>query len=130
MYLDPVKEYNEISNWIVPLIGKSITPRSLARRLGSFLNKTHSIRVRSFEADDEYLDPGDFSIGAEYDPDLDQNYKKQIIINLIINHPKKKPWEITSDIADRFTLELVEALVHEYQHQHQYRSRRDRKSVV
>jgi hypothetical protein len=31
---------------------------------------------------------------------------------------------ITGDFADRFTIEMVEAIVHEYQHQHQYRSRR------
>jgi hypothetical protein len=70
------------------------------------------------------LDPDDFAIGAEYDPDLDERNKKHFIINLIVNHSKHMPMMITSDFADRFIIEMVEALVHEYQHQHQYRSRR------
>ena len=124
MYLNPVIEYKNITNWITPLIGREIKPRQFVRRLGSFLNSSHPVRVKLIEADPEYLEPNDFSIGAEYDPDLDEQQKKQLIINFFINCPKIKPWLITKDIADRFSLELVEALVHEYQHQHQYRSRR------
>lgn len=125
MYLDPVSEYKNLSDWVIPLIGKEIKPRLFARRLSSFLNSFHPIRVKLI-TEVECLDKDEFSIGAEYDPDLDQLHKKQIIINLFINHPKHVPMEITGDFADRFILELVEALVHEYQHQHQYRSRRYR----
>jgi hypothetical protein len=125
MYLDPIDEYKNLSNWITPLINRSIKPRLFARRLYRFLNKWHPIRLRLI-TEVENLEPNDFSIGAEYDPDLDQQHKKQIIINLFINHPKNTPWKITNDTADRFAVEMVEALVHEYQHQHQYRSRRYR----
>jgi hypothetical protein len=126
VYLNPVIEYKNITNWITPLINREIKPRQFVRHLGSFLNSSHPVRVKLIEADPEYLEPNDFSIGAEYDPDLDEQCKKQLIINFFINCPKIKPWLITTDIAARFTLELVEALVHEYQHQHQYRSRRYR----
>lgn len=122
MYLNPSLEYKHISEWIVTLIGKNIKPRALARRLATHLNQRHPIRVRVQE-NTELLEPEDFTIGAEYDCELDQQNKKHFIVNLIINHPKHVPMLITGDFADRFTLEMVEALVHEYQHQHQYRSR-------
>jgi hypothetical protein len=122
MQLDPTLEYKHISEWIVTLIGKNIKPRGFVRRLETHLNQRHPIRVKVQE-NTELLDPEDFTIGAEYDCELDQQNKKHFIINLIINHPKHVPMEITGDFADRFTLEMVEALVHEYQHQHQYRAR-------
>jgi hypothetical protein len=123
MQLDPTQEYKHISEWIVTLIGKNIAPKNLARRLATHLNSRHPIRVK-LHVNETALDPDDFTIGAEYDPDLDENKKKHFIINLIVNHPKHMPLLITGDFADRFTIEIVEALVHEYQHQHQYRSRR------
>jgi hypothetical protein len=123
MYLDPVYEYNNLLNWITPLIDQLIQPRLFVQRLRRQLNKRHSLRVRLISNVDN-LEIDDFAIGAEYDPDLDQQHRKQIIINLFINHPKIIPWHITKEIADRFILELTETLVHEYQHQKQYRSRR------
>lgn len=125
MYLDPVNEYKNLLDWINPLIDQLIEPRLFVRRLSRHLNKTHPIRVKLI-TNVENLEVDDFSIGAEYDPELDQQHKKQIIINLFINHHKTIPWHISDEVATRFALELTEALVHEYQHQHQYRSRRYR----
>jgi hypothetical protein len=123
MYANPTLEYQYISEWIATLINTKISPRQFARRLTAHLNRYHPIRIR-VHFNDKLLDPGDFTIGAEYDPDLDENKKKQFIFSLIVNHPKHMPMPISGDFADRFTVEMVEALVHEYQHQHQYRSRR------
>jgi hypothetical protein len=123
MYANPTLEYQYISDWIAGLINTEISPRQFARRLAAHLNRYHPIRIK-VHFNDILLDPGDFTIGAEYDPDLDENKKKQFIIRLIVNHPKHMPMLITGDFADRFTIEIVEALVHEYQHQHQYRSRK------
>jgi hypothetical protein len=123
VYISPSLEYKQISEWIVTLIGRQISPRNLARRLATHLNSRHPVRVK-LHVNETALDPDDFTIGAEYDSDLDENKKKHFIINLIVNHPKHMPLLITGKFADRFTLEIVEALVHEYQHQHQYRSRR------
>lgn len=123
MQLDPTQEYKKISEWIITLIGRQISPKNLARRLATHLNSRHPVRVK-LHVNETALDPDDFTIGAEYDPDLDECKKKHLIINLIVNHPKHVPLLITGEFADRFTLEMVEALVHEYQHQHQYRSRR------
>jgi len=122
MQLNPSLEYQNISDWIATLIGKRIKPQKLASRLESHLTRHHPVRVK-LHASNDLLDPGDFTIGAEYDSELDERGKKQFIINLIVNHPKHMPMEITGDFADRFALEMLETLVHEYQHQHQYRSR-------
>jgi hypothetical protein len=124
MILNPIVEYASISKWVAGLINKSITPHNFVRQLGKHLNKHHSIKVDYYRGDDSILSPGDFTIGAEYDPSLDEERRKQFKLTLIINQPKKSPWLITGKIADDITLELVEALVHEYRHQHQYRSRR------
>lgn len=123
MYLNPTQEYQLLSDWIVGLIGKHITPKTLACRLSKQLNQRHAVRVK-LHYNDTMLDPDDFTVGAEYDPELDCQGKKHFIINLIINHPKLVPFEITPKIADDFVLEMTEALVHEYQHQYQYRRRR------
>ncbi len=123
MQLDPTQEYKHISEWIVALIDKQISPRNFTRRLTAHLTRRHPVRVK-LHVNETMLDPDDFTIGAEYDPDLDERKKKHFIINLIVNHPKHTPMMVTGDFADRFTIEMVEALVHEYQHQHQYRSRR------
>jgi hypothetical protein len=123
MLIDPSFEYKHIDEWVQALIGKQITPRSFARRLTAHLTSRHPVRVK-LHVNETMLDPDDFTIGAEYDPDLDERNKKHFIINLIVNHPKHMPMMITGDFADRFTIEMVEALVHEYQHQHQYRSRK------
>ena len=101
MQLNPSLEYQNISDWIATLIGKKIKPRALAHRLESHLTKRHPVRVKLHDRRD-VLDPGDFTIGAEYDSDLDERGKKQFIINLIISHPKHMPMEINVDFADRF----------------------------
>lgn len=123
MILNPVVEYVSISKWVAGLINKRITPHNFVRQLGKHLNKHHSIKVDFYRGDNSILSPGDFTFGAEYDPNLDEERRKQFKLTLIINQAKKSPWLITGKIADDLTLELVEALVHEYRHQHQYRSR-------
>ena len=124
IYLDPVDEYIGLADWIEPLIDQKITPKNLVRRLSRYLNKYHPSRVKLYKSAKGNLEKSDFTIGAEYDPELDQAKKKQFIINFIINHEKTNLWTMTADRADRFVLEMTETLVHEYQHQHQYRSRR------
>jgi len=123
MLIDPSFEYKHIDEWVQALIGKHITPKVFARRLTAHLTSRHPVRVK-LHVNETMLEPDDFTIGAEYDPDLDERNKKHFIINLIVNHPKHMPMIITSEFADRFTIEMVEALVHEYQHQHQYRIRK------
>lgn len=124
VYLDPVDEYIGLADWIEPLIDQKIAPKNLVRRLSRYLNKYHPSRVKLYQSAKGKLEKDDFSIGAEYDPELDQAKRKQFIINFIINHSKTSPWQLTPERADRFVLEMTETLVHEYQHQHQYRSRR------
>lgn len=123
MLLDPIIEYASISKWVVDLIGKRITPHSFVRQLGKHLSKHHDVKVKFHKDNNNKLDEGDFTFGGEYDPVLDEDRRKQFKLHFIVNHPKKLPWLITGEMADNITLEIVETLVHEYRHQHQYRSR-------
>ena len=126
MYLNPTLEYQHISEWATNLIGRKITPRNLVKTLGKHLNRHHPVRVKLYPGAKGALDPGEFTIGAEYDPGLDEIKKKQFIIDFIFNHPKTTPILFTDDMADKITIDLVETLVHEYEHQRQYRNRRYR----
>ena len=123
IYLDPLEEYQRLQDWLVPLTGKTTTPKNFVQRLSRFLNKHHPVRVKLL-VDAESLDQGDFTIGAEYDPDLDQANKKQLQIHLFINDRKTAIMKIDDEFIERFTLEMTETLVHEYQHQQQYRMRK------
>mgnify|MGYP006289665135 CR=1 FL=1 len=127
MYLNPTVEYKHISEWLSTLVGEKITPRNFVKRLSKHLNKhNHPVRVKLFTGERGALDPDEFTIGAEYDPDLDEKHRKQFIIDFIFNHPKTTPFELTAKMADRMAIELMETLIHEYEHQRQYRSRRYR----
>lgn len=125
MYLNPCLEYECIKEWTSELVNKSNhTPRTILKKIKKNLNKYHPVRIKLYAGADFSLDPGDFTFGAEYDPDLDENDKKHFIINFIINHPNNSEWNVTQEIADRMTLELTEILVHEYEHQEQWRARK------
>ena len=127
MYLNPTVEYQHISEWLSTLVGERITPRSFVKRLSKHLNKhQHPVRVKLYTGARGALDPDEWTIGAEYDPGLDEQKKKQFIIDFILNHPKTVPIEITADMADKMAIDLVETLIHEYEHQRQFRSRRYR----
>ena len=127
MYLNPTVEYQHISEWLSTLVGERITPRSLVKRLGKHLNKhQHPVRVKLFTGARGALQPGEFSIGAEYDPGLDEIKKKQFIIDFILNWPKTTPITISAELADQMAMDLLETLIHEYEHQRQFRTRRYR----
>jgi len=126
MYLNPTLEYQHISEWAYHLVGRKITPRNLVKTLGKHLNRHHPVRVKLYPGAKGALDPGEFTIGAEYDPGLDEIKKKQFIIDFIFNHPKTTPILFTEQMADKITIDLVETLIHEYEHQRQYRNRRYR----
>ena len=127
MYLNPTVEYKHISEWLSTLVGERITPRNFVKRLSKHLNKhSHPVRVKLYTGARGSLDPDEFTIGAEYDPGLDEQKKKQFIIDFILNHPKTTPMTITADMADRLAIELLETLIHEYEHQRQFRHRRYR----
>ena len=127
MYLNPTVEYKHISEWVSSLIGTKVTPRNLVKRLGKHLNKhQHPVRVKLFSGARGALEPGEFTIGAEYDPGLDEIKKKQFIIDFILNWPKSTPITISPEMADQIAMDLLETLIHEYEHQRQFRSRRYR----
>ena len=127
MYLNPTVEYQHLSEWLSTLVGEKVTPRNLVKRLGKHLNKhQHPVRVKLFSGARGALEPGEFTIGAEYDPGLDELKKKQFIIDFILNWPKSTPIPISPEMADQMAMDLLETLIHEYEHQRQFRSRRYR----
>ena len=113
MYLNPTVEYKHISEWVSSLIGTKVTPRNLVKRLGKHLNKhQHPVRVKLFSGARGALEPGEFTIGAEYDPGLDELKKKQFIIDFILNWPKSTPIPISPEMADQMAMDLLETLIH------------------
>ena len=85
MYLNPTVEYKHISEWLSTLVGERITPRNFVKRLSKHLNKhSHPVRVKLYTGARGALDPDEFTIGAEYDPGLDEVKKKHLIIDFII----------------------------------------------
>lgn len=121
MLKNPIAEYQTILSWLEQHVGTTITPQRLVHRLGIFLNRRHPIQVK-LEVNDT-LDAGDVTVGALYDPIFDEEQRKPLILFLIVNYPKDHKWLITDTVAREIAVELTEALVHEYQHMHQYRSR-------
>lgn len=128
--MDPVREYKNLLNWMTTLVDKELTPKKFSNKLSRELTKRHPVRLKLIQTTDKFLDKDDFSIGGEYDVESDEIKNKHIFIHLYICKNKKSPWLITKQIVDRLCLELTETLVHEYQHQKQYRKRRYRTSLI
>jgi hypothetical protein len=69
------------------------------------------------------LDLGQFTIGGQYDPWLDEQGHRCIFLYLIINPAIKNYWSLSEHDCAQLGLELVETLSHEYVHRLQYQSR-------
>ncbi len=96
--------------------------RTFCSRLSGFLNRSgHRVKLKIVR--DKELEKNDWTIGAEYDPALDEIGQKPFRLNFIINHDRIVPWEITKEDCQELSLCLLETLVHEYQHLKQYRAR-------
>ena len=122
MLTDPIAEYTLITQWLGQFIGQTTTPKQFANQLRKFLNQRHEIKL-SIAYMDNTLDSDDFTVAALYDVWGDEEGKKPIVFSFIINHPLDDSWLITESIADELAMEIIEALVHEYQHVYQYRIR-------
>jgi hypothetical protein len=119
---NPIKGYSEISKWTATIIGKKVLLRTFGNQLSRFLNKNgYPVKLKIIR--DHTMEMDDWTIGAEYDPELDEAGQKPFRINFIINHHRVLPWLITEKDANELSLTLVETLVHEYQHLKQYRER-------
>lgn len=127
MYINPSLEYEHLSEWLSTLITKPSTPRIFVRRLSRYLNsQNHPVRIKLHHGESKKLSLGEFAIGAEYDPNSDEQKNKQFLIDFILNAPTNIVWHVTSDNVENMALELTEVLIHEYEHQRQYRQRRYR----
>lgn len=127
MYISPSREYKNLSEWLSRVANKQTTPLKFARSLSKYLNhQQHPVRIRVIPNQTLILDPGQFCFGGEYDPNLDERGRKQFILEFIVTTGRKDPWFLAADEVQEMALELTELLVHEYEHQRQYRQRRYR----
>ena len=96
--------------------------RTFCSRLSGFLNRSgHRVKLKIVR--DKELEKNDWTIGAEYDPALDEIGQKPFRLNFIINHDRIVPWEITKEDCQELSLCLLETIVQEYQHLKQNRAR-------
>jgi hypothetical protein len=122
LLLDRFEQFKKIQTWSNRLAGQKILLRTFCSRLSSFLNRNgHRVKLKIVR--DKELEKNDWTIGAEYDPALDEIGQKPFRLNFIINHDRIVPWEITKEDCQELSLCLLETLVHEYQHLKQYRAR-------
>ena len=127
MYINPSLEYKNLSEWLSKMANKPTTPLKFARSLSKHLNKlNHPVRLKVIPNQHLFLDPGQFCFGGEYDPNLDERGRKQFILEFMIATGRKDTWTLAEDDVQEMSLELTELLIHEYEHQKQYRSRRYR----
>ncbi len=121
MILDPIIEYNKIAKWSAKLVNQFITPAQLVKSMHKFLNQSHPSKTTLEQSTS--LDRKDFAIGAAFDANYDEANKKSLIFILVVNRPPNEKWRMKPWRIAQLNIDLLEAIVHEYQHMHQYRSR-------
>lgn len=123
MNFKTIIQFPEITRWSNKLVGLPISQRQLARRTGDMLRGMgHPVFIHS-DVNKE-LDRNTVVINAEYDVDRDELGKRRYIRLTLVVHPKSaKKLKFDDTMSSKFALEILEAMCHEYQHEHQYRAR-------
>jgi hypothetical protein len=123
MNFGAILQFPIIDEWSKKFIGTTVTQRLLARRTGDLLRGLgHPVSVHS-DTDAE-LDRNTIVVSAEYDVERDELGKRRYIgITLVTNPKSTKKLKFDSDMANCLSLDIIEALCHEYRHEHQYRTR-------
>lgn len=124
--LNPVIEYKLINDWLTQTLSSPISPNNLVKALRKHLGQRHPINLKLHDGTKYRLELSDFAVGAEYDPIADSNHLKHFFLDVIISYPKETAYQWSAEDVTLFGLELVESLVHEYEHRRQYRNRRYR----
>jgi hypothetical protein len=127
---DPISQYQKISAWCTALPRKTHTARGLVQSLGYQLRSLgHPVSVTT-EYDSTLAD-NEFIFCANYHWDQDQEREPRYFeIVLVLAESGKTAIVFTEQSADEFAVATVETLAHEYQHQHQYRSRNYREPAA
>ena len=123
MNFKTIIQFPIIVEWSKKFIGTTISQRTLARRTGDLLRKLgHPLSVHSDT--DRDLDKNMVVLSAEYSVDRDEAGKRRYISLTLVTHPKSsKKLTFTENMANAFAMDILEALCHEYRHEHQYRIR-------
>lgn len=116
---DPRIEYKRISDWVDKQSTKTFTPIQFAKRLQYFLKKRYPVAVKVQHTD--ALEPTEFTIAGLYDYLNDQVGLPSLIFVIMVNHQLEKKWNIPD--IERMKIEVLESLIHEYQHLFQYQAR-------
>jgi hypothetical protein len=123
LQLDLIAQLPIIVAWASSLVGRSVTLRAITVGVGKLLRgQGHSVYTRSRYDDDVKSD--DLLTAASYyeDEDTPLDYRHFEII-LIANPSARSGITLTSNAANNLAINLVECLVHEYRHKHQYHTR-------
>jgi hypothetical protein len=135
MNFKTILQFPIIAEWSEKFVGTVISQRQLSRRTGDLLRSLgHPISVHS--STDRDLDKNVVVLSAEYDVDRDEAGKRRYLSITITVHPKSvKKIMFDANMSSAFAMDLLEALCHEYRHEHQYRIRdfeedRQFKSVI
>ena len=118
-----ITQFPKIAKWSKRFVGNSVSQRQLARQTGDFLRSLgHPVSVHS--GSDRDLEKNTIVVSAEYDVDRDEMGKRLYIgITLTVNPKNTKKIKFDEVMVNSLSLDLLEALCHEYRHEHQYRTR-------
>jgi hypothetical protein len=119
--MNPIVEYKKISAWMERLVKTPFTPKNFSRRLQYFLRKSYPVIVRTHHSDE--LSYNEISVGGLYDPEYDLVGQNPVIINLIFGCEENQPYEIEKELVENLSLDILEVIIHEFRHMHQFRSR-------
>jgi hypothetical protein len=123
MNFKAISQFPVIAGWSRRFIGETLTQRKLARRTGDLLRALgHPVRVHS--ATDRNLERNTVVISAEYHVERDEAGKKNYLSITLVVHPASTNRLKFDDMSSAlYSLDIVESLSHEYQHEYQYRTR-------
>lgn len=105
-------------------IGQERTALATVRALNQHVGRTHGIAWHVGSPAD--LEPGDATVGATYDPSLDES-QEEIFIDAWVNMGGMRTrWEHHD--WDQFKRTVADVICHEYIHSHQYKTGKDHRS--
>lgn len=121
MQINPLVLYDELIQWVT---WRFANPTSLKNTIVGIRKQLKSqFLLKVYTAQNAELDHMDFTIAGLYEPTNDEEQRPAIIVTIIVNHPDNSPWQLTQVQQQRLCIEIIETIVHELRHQHQYRSR-------
>lgn len=121
MQINPLDLYDNLLQWISWRFNNPTSLRNTIIGIRKQLKSQFLLKV--YTAQNLELESMDFTIAGLYEPSNDEDQRPAIVITIIVNHIDNSPWQLSLIQQQRLCIEIVETIVHELRHQHQYRSR-------